>query len=316
MRTIGIITNPTSGSGRGLRWGVEAKSALAAGGHRLVDLSRGSWAASYEAAMAHRSSLDALVVVGGDGMVHLGLQVCAETDLPLGIVAAGSGDDIASSVGLVRHDIPAAIARIEAGLRGETIRVDVGKVSGDAVEEPGRPRYFGAVLSAGLDAEVASYARGLTHPRGPLKYMVATAAVLPRFRPYGVTITADGRTWTQTCTLVAVANASVFGGGLILSPESSIVDGRLELATADAMSRRHVMRLFPKLRDASHVGDPRVTIQQVDSVTLTPHPAGGPLPAAFADGELVGAAPVTITVAPSSLTVLGGRVPAPGGTVA
>ncbi|WP_062295642.1 diacylglycerol/lipid kinase family protein [Demequina maris] len=308
MRTVGIITNPTSGSGRGARRGAEAKAALAAGGHHLIDLSRGSWAASYEAAMAHRSSLDALVVVGGDGMAHLGLQVCAETELPLGIVAAGSGDDIAASVGLPRHDIPAAVARIEAGLRGDVLRTDVGKVTGASIEEPASPRYFGAVLSAGLDAAVASYARAISFPRGPLKYKVATMREVPRFRPYGVRVTADGRERTMRCTLVAVANAAVFGGGLVISPESSVTDGRLELVTADGMTKRDILRLFSKLRDGSHTTDPLVHIERVESVTIVPESAeGAPLPPAFADGELVGATPLTITVAPRALTVLGGK---------
>ncbi|WP_062293255.1 diacylglycerol/lipid kinase family protein [Demequina phytophila] len=308
MRTVGIITNPTSGSGRGARRGAEAKAALAAGGHHLVDLSRGSWAASYEAAVAHRPSLDALVVVGGDGMAHLGIQVCAETDLPLGIVAAGSGDDIASSLDLPRHDIPAAIARLEAGLRGETVRIDLGKVTGGAIEEPASPRYFGAVLSAGLDAAVASYARAITFPRGPLKYKVATMREVPRFHPYGVRLTADGREWTMPCTLVAVANGPVFGGGLVVSPGSRIADGRLELVTADGMSRRDILGLFPRLKDGGHLADPRVRVIQVERVTIAPEGAeGAPLPPAFADGELVGAAPLTVAVAPGALTVLGGR---------
>ncbi|WP_062306310.1 diacylglycerol/lipid kinase family protein [Demequina subtropica] len=306
MRTIGIITNPTSGSGRGARRGAEAKAALAAGGHHLIDLSRGSWAASYEAAMAHRDALDALVVVGGDGMAHLGLQVCAEHSLPLGIVAAGSGDDIAAAVGLPRHDIAASVARIEEGLRGATVALDVGKADGAAIEEPCRPRYFGAVLSAGLDAAVASYARAITFPRGPLKYKVATMREVPRFRPYGVRITADGREWTQTCTLVAVANARIFGGGLVISPESHVSDGRLELVTAEAMGKRDIARLFAKLKDGSHSTDPLVTIQQVDSVTIVPDSSGAALPPAFADGELVGATPLTITAVPGAVTVLGG----------
>ncbi|MFP5359297.1 MAG: diacylglycerol/lipid kinase family protein [Actinomycetes bacterium] len=307
MRTLGIITNPTSGSGRGAKWGTEAKAALAAGGHRLIDLSRGSWAASYEAAMRHRRELDALVVVGGDGMAHLGLQVCAERKLPLGIVAAGSGDDIASAVGLPRHDIAAAVARIEDGLRGETVRIDVGKVVGDAIEEPARPRFFGAVLSAGIDAAVASYARSITHPRGPLKYTVATMREIPRFSPYGVRLRVDGKEWTQRCTLVAVANARVFGGGLIVSPGSSVNDGTLELVLAEPMSRLDILRLFPKLRDGSHVSDPRVRFVEAQTVEIAPDPSGAALPPAFADGELVGATPLKVTVAPRALTVLGGR---------
>ncbi|WP_296665866.1 diacylglycerol kinase family protein [Demequina sp.] len=306
MATLGVITNPTAGSGRGARRGKEALAALAGGGHRLIDLSRGSWAASYEAAMAHRRQIDALVVVGGDGMAHLGLQVCSERKLPLGIIAVGSGDDIACALGLPRHDIAGAVARIEAGLRGESVRVDVGKVTGGGVEEPARPRYFGAVLSAGIDAAVASYARTITHPRGPMKYKVATFREIPRFRPYGVRLKADGREWTQLCTLVAVANAPIFGGGLIITPDASVTDGKLDLVLADAMSKMDILRMFPKLRDGSHVSDPRVRIVRVEEAVISPDPSGAPMPPAFADGELVGATPLTVKVAAKALTVLGG----------
>lgn len=312
MSTLGIITNPTSASGRGARWGVEARAELAKGGHRLVDLSRGSWAASYEAAVKARRDIDALVVVGGDGMAHLGLQVCAARRLPLGVIAAGSGDDIAASLGLPRHDIPAAVRLIEEGLAGRTVRVDVGKVDGRGVEEPARPRYFGAVLSAGIDAAVASYARQITFPRGPLKYQAATFHEIPRFRPYGVRIKADGHEWTQTCTLVAVASAAVFGGGLRISPGSSIVDGHLDLCLAEAMSRTDIIKLFMKLQKGTHVDDPRIRIVPVKQVEITPDASGAPLPPAFADGELVGATPVSVTVVPRALTVLGATVNQPG----
>jgi len=297
-----------------MAWGHQALAELARCGHQVTDLSRGSWAASYAEAMKERRRLDALVVVGGDGMVHLGLQVCAEHQLPLGIVAAGSGNDLAATLALPIHDIPAAVARINAGLSGEVATIDVGKVTGATVERPAAPRYFGAVLSAGLDAAVAAYARGLTRPRGPAKYKVATARELMRFRPYGVRVRVDGTQWEQTCTLVAIANAPVFGGGLRISPNSSVTDGTLEVILAQALSKREIVRIFPKLYDGSHVGDPRVSIVPATHVTLE-HVAmpggysartGAPLPAAFADGELVGGQPLSVEVVPGALWVLGG----------
>ena len=162
-------------------------------GTRSLTSTRGSWAGSYEAAMKARRSLDALVVVGGDGMVHLGIQVCAEKKLPLGIVAAGSGNDAAMTLDLPIHDIPAAVERIEDGLAGRgRSRSTSERSPGGAVELPAAPRYFLAVLSAGIDAAIASYARRIKFPRGPLKYKVATLREVPRYKPYGVTVTADG----------------------------------------------------------------------------------------------------------------------------
>jgi diacylglycerol kinase (ATP) len=290
-----------------MAWGQETLALLAAKGHQVNDLSRGSWPASYEAAMKARRHLDALVVVGGDGMVHLGLQVCAEKKLPLGIVAAGSGNDLAITLDLPIHHIREAVERIEAGLQGEVARIDLGKLSGSRVELPAAPRYFAAVLSAGIDAAIASYARRLTRPRGPAKYKLATLRELPRYRPYGVTVTVDGITWTQSCTLVAVANSPVFGGGLKISPVSSVTDGMLEFVITEPLSRRDILRMFPKLYDGSHIHDPRVRIMQARKVTISQAVDGAPMPPAFADGELVGGEPLTIEVVPKALHVLGAR---------
>ncbi len=307
MSKVGVVTNPTSGSGRGRAWGTEALSLLAARGHQIVDLNRGSWAGSYEAAMRARKSLDALVVVGGDGMVHLGIQVCAEKKLPLGIIAAGSGNDGAMTLNLPIHDIPAAVGRIEEGLGGEVVRVDLGRISGRRIELPAAPRYFLAVLSAGIDAAIASYARRINFPRGPLKYKVATLREVPRYKPYGVTVTADDETWTQTCTLVAVANSPVFGGGLIISPESRVTDGLLELVITEPLGRLEIGKLFPKLSDGSILDEPKVRVVRAKKITIAQGGVGAKLPPAFADGELVGGDPLTIEVVPKALHVLGAR---------
>ncbi|GIG54585.1 diacylglycerol/lipid kinase family protein [Demequina activiva] len=305
MSTLGVITNPTSGSGRGARWGAEALALLATRGHQVQDLSRGSWAASLAEARRRHRDLDALVVVGGDGMVHLGIQACAGSRLPLGIVAAGSGNDVATSLGLPLHDIEASVGAIERGLEGARARMDLGRVDGPGVADAHGRRYFAAVLSAGLDAAVSSYANRLTFPRGPLKYKVATARELTRFKPYGVSVEVDGERWQQRCTLVAVANGPVFGGGLRISPRSHLADGRLELVLAEPMSAVAVARIFPSLADGSHLEDPRCRVVSGTRIRLSPSDVGAALPAAFADGELVGAAPLDIRVEPGALTVMG-----------
>ncbi|MFW7415154.1 diacylglycerol/lipid kinase family protein [Demequina sp. SO4-18] len=319
MTTVGVISNPTSGSGRGARSAAETLSLLAARGHRVRDLSMGSWSASLDHARERHRDLDALIVVGGDGMAHLGIQACAETRLPLGIVAAGSGNDVALSLGLPVYDIPASVAAIERGLEGDVVRVDLGRVDGAGVAERKGRRYFGAVLSAGIDAAIAAYANQLTFPRGPLKYKIATLREVPRFKPYGVSLEVDGERWDQRCTLVAVANGPVFGGGLVISPDSSLVDGLLELVVADPMGPLAIATLFPKLNDGSHLADARVRVVQARRVRIGAVSAlasaegapsqvnGAPLPPAFADGELIGPAPLDVRVVAGALRVLGGK---------
>jgi diacylglycerol kinase (ATP) len=74
------------------------------------------------AAIATRG-IDTLVVAGGDGMVHLGANLCAGTDVPLGVIAAGTGNDVARELGLPVRDAAKSVERI---LAGATRRVDAG----------------------------------------------------------------------------------------------------------------------------------------------------------------------------------------------
>lgn len=307
---IGMITNPTAASGRGTKWGHQALAALAAKGHKIRDLTHGSWASAFEAAMAARDELDALVVVGGDGMVHLGAQICAgRKDLPLGVVSSGSGNDAANTWGLPEYDIEAAVERVHEGLLGDVTAVDLGKLTGPGIEEPGDPRYFAVVLSAGIDAAVAAYAGNMTWPKGNGKYRLATFREIARFKPYGITCEADGLTWSSSSTLVAVANTPVFGGGLVISPNSSVTDGWLEVVIAEGMSRARLLRIFPTLKDGTHIRCPEIRIERAKRVTISQSADGAILPAAFADGELVGSEPLNVTVAPRALKVLGARIP-------
>ena len=44
--------------------------------------------------------VEALVVCGGDGLVHLALQAVGGTEYPLGILPAGTGNDVARYLGI------------------------------------------------------------------------------------------------------------------------------------------------------------------------------------------------------------------------
>lgn len=299
---IGVVINPSAGHGRGRQRGRHLLEAGRVRGHTMIDLSAADLAgAEQHARQAVVHGLDALVVAGGDGMVHLGVNVVAGTDLPLGIVAAGSGNDIARAMGLPRHDVAEAVRVIERGLASGGRTVDavlVGPPDYSAHE------WFIGVLSCGVDAAVNAHANGLTWPRGGGRYVRGLATELRRFRPYGYRLTMDDETWESTGSLVAVANGGLFGGGMRIAPDSRMDDGLLDVVIAGPLSRRELLAVFPKVYRGTHVHHPACTVLRSRTVLIEHSPVGPVPPAAFADGERIGPMPLRVEVRPGAVRLL------------
>ncbi|ADG74768.1 diacylglycerol kinase catalytic region [Cellulomonas flavigena DSM 20109] len=303
MSTLGLVVNPVAGTGRGGAVGRRARRLLERAGHDVHDLSAPTLAQATERArQAATSGLDALVVVGGDGMVHLGVGVVAGTDLPLGIVAVGTGNDVARSFGLPRGDVDRAVAVVDAALRAGPRRVDAVRVT----RPDGPAQWYAGVLSCGLDAAVNARANTLTWPHGHLRYLRALVPELAAFRPYGYRVEVDGTVWESAGTLVAVASTPWFGGGLPIAPDAVPDDGLLDVVLAGPFTRRGALGIFPRIYRGRHVDDPRVRVVRGRRVVVEHAPGlGPPPPAAFADGEPLGPAPLVVDVVPAALGVLG-----------
>ena len=197
-REIALLTNPTAGKGRGRK---ARDAALARLRERRLRRTRPRGPRRRRGSRPGPASrwptgVDALVVCGGDGMVHLGVQAVAGTDTPLGIIPAGTGNDVARYLDLPRKDPPTAAERVIAGT---TRTVDLAR-SGD--------RYFVTVLAAGFDAVVNERANRMTWPRGQMRYNLATLAELRTFQPLPYTLELDGtvmhrstRCWSRSATV-------------------------------------------------------------------------------------------------------------------
>src|SRR6478609_9790303 len=96
--------------------GVQTRRLLLEAGHEVVDVSGRDYHQARERGRdAVASGVDTVVVVGGDGMVHLGVNLCAGTSTRLAVVAAGTGNDFARNLGLPVRDARAAAALLTDG---------------------------------------------------------------------------------------------------------------------------------------------------------------------------------------------------------
>ena len=285
---MALLANPRAGRGRGARLAGPVGEALTAAGLDVLVLAGESGAQSTELAVdAARQGVTAVVAVGGDGLVHCAVQALAGTGVPLGIVPAGGGNDLAGALG-VPADPAGAVAVIAAG---RTRDIDLGRT--------GTGTWWAGVLNAGFDSAVVARAERLWRPRGPWRYDVAAWLEMVRLAPHPMRITLDGVTIEQPVTLVAVGNSPRYGGGMRITPDAQLDDGLFDVLVADAMSRHQLARLKPLVRAGTHVRSPAVTVHRAAEVTLS---APG-LPA-YADGEPLGLLPVSTVCVPRALRVL------------
>ena len=290
---VALIVNPTSGKGVGRVLGEQTRLLLREAGHEVVDVSGSDYQqARVRAGDVVADGVDTLVVVGGDGMVHLGVNLCAGTSTRLAVVGAGTGNDFARNLGLPVRDARASVALLSDG---RTRRIDLGRVSDGVVGES----WFGGVLGAGFDAVVNARAQRMRWPHGQMRYNLAVLRELPVFRPIPYAIELDGRRIETRAMLVAVANTTSFGGGMRVCPDADVADGLFDVMIVHALSIPAFLRVFPKVYSGTHTTHPAVEIHRARRVRLE---ASGIH--SQADGETFADLPIDAEVVPGALRVV------------
>lgn len=310
-RRFTLLVNPTAGGGQGRRYAGVVERVLRSAGARVdvlcapdpdLALQWGRQAVAGSGPSGHAANEHCLVAVGGDGTVHLALQVLAGTDTLLGVVACGSGDDAARTWGLPRGD-PHRAAHVL--LTAPAGAVDLG-VAEDA---QGTRRWFATVAATGFDAKVTERSLGLASLPGPLRYLSALVSELREFTPLSYRLALDGEAVLTDAMLVAVGNGPSYGGGMQVTPRADPTDGLLDVLILHPLPTAEFVRVFPRVYRGTHLSHPAVqtrrsAVVEVDALGVV----------AFADGEALGALPQRFSVLAGGLDVVGftgaaGRAP-------
>ena len=297
LRDATVLVNPQAGRGRSRRVAALAVAELRRLGVAVeVVVTRSAEHARQSASDAVAAGCSGVVVCGGDGAVAAVLPILAESAVPLGVLPGGSGNDVARALGLPVRDAVAAALVVAQGVAGP---VDLGRVAAaDGVE-----RWFATVVAAGFDARVNERMNAMTWPRGRVRYHLALVRELASFRPIPYRLTVDGIRLDCDAMLVAVGNLASYGGGMRICPDARADDGQLDVTVVTSISRPTLVRLFPSVYPGRHVRRPEVRTLAGQRVSLSC--AASPMVVAYADGERVGPLPISVTVVPAAVSVLG-----------
>jgi diacylglycerol kinase (ATP) len=237
-----------------------------------------------------------LLAMGGDGTFQGLANAAFGSDILLGILPAGGGNDFAVALGLPKNPVAAA----KVVLRSQPRWVDLVRVR----TADGRERLYAGGGGVGLDAEAAGYASGAYRRLpGRLRYIAAALRALRGFAPLQVRAEfpeSELPPIESKVLLAGVLNTPTYGAGLRLAPEAQINDSWIDAVFLDDLSFWGVLQLLPRLVRSGDLRTPQVKRVRAKRVKLTTN-----RPCMFhGDGEIIGPAPVEIEVVPHAVQLL------------
>jgi diacylglycerol kinase (ATP) len=249
-----------------------------------------------EAVLTRRAIEDGattIVAVGGDGTWSnvASALIRSGAGCRLGLIAAGTGNDFAKSVGAPARD---CVASARLAVDGPDSRVDVGRAE---------DQYFLNAIGFGFDVAVLEEAARVRWLRGAALY--AYAALRQLFRYAGIDVAFDAERTTRRLIFV-VANGRWFGGAFQIAPGAAFDDGLLDVVAIPEATGVERLRLLASALRGAHVRLPTVEVRRSRAFTLrfeTP-------PAYDLDGEHRRARSnvIQIECVPGALRVVGASV--------
>jgi diacylglycerol kinase family enzyme len=227
---------------------------------------------------------DLLAVCGGDGTLHEVVSSVPDPPFPVALIPAGTANVLAREIRLPRDPVRA----LEIALARTVGRVDLGVLRGRKTE------HFLLMAGVGLDAHVVSRVRPNQRFSGIAAYCLAAIRALLTYEFPEFRITAGDEILPATSCLISHVRG--YGGGLVFTPEAGMTGGLFELLVLQGRSRMRYARLLVTALLGNPAPAPDQRRRRLSSLRID-----GPRGVwVQADGELVGALPQEMSVAPAS----------------
>lgn len=249
---------------------------------------------------AIKDGYEVVIAMGGDGTLGAVVRGLAGSKVSLGIIAAGTENDIAKSLG-IPEDLKDACALIASG---HIRKLDIGQVSTKDTEK----FYFFMLTAIGLIATVYPMIKEI--PEGKLAGIQDAITTLLKFdsKPT-VFLTLDDESKIKVETmLVTIANTPIIGLKNLVAPEASMDDGLLDVAVYPNFTKAELLAYFAKTANEGTTPDKSIQRYRAKKIKVKTSPK---LDVA-AEGILLGKGTARIKVLKRALRVI---APEPGAGV-
>jgi YegS/Rv2252/BmrU family lipid kinase len=282
IRRALLIVNPASR--RGARARENAAAAFARAG---VDVTVRLTEAPGHAARIARdqgTGYDAVFSLGGDGTAMEVIGALAGSGPPVGVLAGGTGNVIARSLG-----IPVSVKRaVPILLQGKESKIDLGLMDDG--------RRFAIGIGVGIDATmIAETPAALKQRLGVLAYVIVGVRCVLRFDQFDVRLTVDDEVLETRASAVLIANFGTLLNQLItLGDGIEHDDGLLNACVFSPRTFRDFVRITWRLMTRNFKPDRCLAYRSGKQFRVETTPVRQ----SQADGELTSLTPLTVTVEP------------------
>ena len=265
-------------------------------------MTQGSGQAKVFTQQAKEADYRRVIVCGGDGTVSEVINVIIKTDVALGIIPLGIGNDFARNLG-IKEEVEFACRILKYG---KIKKIDVVKI--------GQNKYYAGVGGIGFDADIISFInrwkkfvpRLFIYPF----YIGAVMIEIAVCRSQKVRIKHDGDSFSGQILMVCFGNTGSYSRVIQISPFVLVDDGLLDICIVKRIDKLKIVRAFlaafikappfhlPEVKIYQEI--PGVEVYQARKVYVesdTPLPFHG-------DAEIIFRTPLSLEVVPGALKVI------------
>ncbi len=233
-----------------------------------------------------------VIAMGGDGTIEAVMRGLVGSKVHLGIIPAGTENNIAKSLGL-----PEDLSEVCDLIASDTMqKLDVGQLK----DSKGKKFMFFELATVGLSAAIYPSANKLASGKlAKVKETAMTFLKQETTQTVNLTLNDESKIEVETM-LVLASNTPIFGKKFLVAPQASLQDGLLDISVYPGFSKAELLGYYAAVMDGGYSGDGKVQHYQAQKIKVKSSPKLD----VMADGVALGKGTVTIKVRPGAIRII------------